>query len=132
MSWIPQELLKKNKKTEEDLSELEEHKALFVLQHWEQMLGFGSKLVPEHVEIRSLLNSEKPGLAQVSTAPGLFHSICSFLTPLALLFWFFAMNFRDVFFPFFFKGYVHMWIDMFPVDVPAPPPVNIKPRLPIR
>ncbi|KAK6479518.1 fer-1-like protein 4 [Huso huso] len=89
---FPEELLKKNKKTEEDLSELEEHKALFVLQHWEQMLGFGSKLVPEHVEIRSLLNSEKPGLAQ---------------------------------------GYVHMWIDMFPVDVPAPPPVNIKPRLPI-
>ncbi|MGH0182986.1 UNVERIFIED_CONTAM: hypothetical protein FKN15_010929 [Acipenser sinensis] len=202
---FPEELLKKNKKTEEDLSELEEHKALFVLQQWEQMLGFGSKLVPEHVEIRSLLNSEKPGLAQgyvhmwidmfpvdvpapppvnikprlpisyelrviiwntddvfledvnpftgalssdiyvkgsllnsekpglaqVSTAPGLFHSICSFLTPPALLFWFFAMNFRDVFFPFFFKGYVHMWIDMFPVDVPAPPPVNIKPRLPI-
>ncbi|MGH0152742.1 UNVERIFIED_CONTAM: hypothetical protein FKN15_022842 [Acipenser sinensis] len=89
---FPEELLKKNKKTEEDLSELEEHKALFVLQQWEQMLGFGSKLVPEHVEIRSLLNSEKPGLAQ---------------------------------------GYVHMWIDMFPVDVPAPPPVNIKPRLPI-
>uniref|UniRef100_A0A8C1D1S3 Fer-1 like family member 4 n=1 Tax=Cyprinus carpio carpio TaxID=630221 RepID=A0A8C1D1S3_CYPCA len=28
------------------------------------------------------------------------------------------------------QGYVHMWIDMFPVDVPPPPPVNIKPRLP--
>uniref|UniRef100_A0A9J8CK52 Fer-1 like family member 4 n=1 Tax=Cyprinus carpio carpio TaxID=630221 RepID=A0A9J8CK52_CYPCA len=28
------------------------------------------------------------------------------------------------------QGYVHMWIDMFPMDVPPPPPVNIKPRLP--
>uniref|UniRef100_A0A670XRT4 C2 domain-containing protein n=1 Tax=Pseudonaja textilis TaxID=8673 RepID=A0A670XRT4_PSETE len=29
------------------------------------------------------------------------------------------------------QGSLHMWIDMFPNDVPAPPPVNIKPRLPI-
>ncbi|XP_043946076.1 fer-1-like protein 4 [Protopterus annectens] len=29
------------------------------------------------------------------------------------------------------QGSVHMWIDMFPNDVPAPAPVNIKPRLPI-
>ncbi|MBN3298130.1 OTOF protein, partial [Amia calva] len=88
-------LVKKNKKTEEDILELDEHKALSVLHRWAEMREFSEgacALVPEHVEIRSLLNSEKPGLAQ---------------------------------------GYVHMWIDMFPVDVPAPPPVNIKPRLPI-
>ncbi|XP_066558256.1 fer-1-like protein 4 [Amia ocellicauda] len=92
---FPEELVKKNKKTEEDILELDEHKALSVLHRWAEMREFSEgacALVPEHVEIRSLLNSEKPGLAQ---------------------------------------GYVHMWIDMFPVDVPAPPPVNIKPRLPI-
>ncbi|KAJ7414853.1 Fer-1-like protein 4 [Pitangus sulphuratus] len=70
----------------------DEHKALYVLQHWEEMPGYGYKLVPEHVEIRSLYNPENPGLVQ---------------------------------------GSLHMWIDMFPTDVPAPPPVNIKPRLPV-
>ncbi|XP_010215004.1 PREDICTED: fer-1-like protein 4 [Tinamus guttatus] len=70
----------------------DEHKALYVLQHWEEMQGYGYKLVPEHVEVRSLYNPENPGLVQ---------------------------------------GSLHMWIDMFPNDVPAPPPVNIKPRLPI-
>uniref|UniRef100_W5MHL5 Fer-1 like family member 4 n=1 Tax=Lepisosteus oculatus TaxID=7918 RepID=W5MHL5_LEPOC len=92
---FPEELVKKNKKTEEDLNELDEHKALCVLHRWGEMREFcegACNLVPEHVEVRSLLNAEKPGLAQ---------------------------------------GYAHMWIDMFPVDVPAPPPVNIKPRLPI-
>uniref|UniRef100_A0A8C1SR92 Fer-1 like family member 4 n=1 Tax=Cyprinus carpio TaxID=7962 RepID=A0A8C1SR92_CYPCA len=84
----------KNKKTEEDCAELDEHKALSVLQRWKEMREFcegACPLVPEHVEVRSLLNAEKPGLPQ---------------------------------------GYVHMWIDMFPMDVPPPPPVNIKPRLP--
>uniref|UniRef100_A0A671YFG7 Fer-1 like family member 4 n=1 Tax=Sparus aurata TaxID=8175 RepID=A0A671YFG7_SPAAU len=28
------------------------------------------------------------------------------------------------------QGHVHMWVDMFPTDVPAPPAVDIKPRLP--
>nr|XP_021335523.1 fer-1-like protein 4 [Danio rerio] len=91
---FPEELLKKNKKTEEDYAELDEHKALSVLHRWKEMREFcegACPLVPEHVEVRSLLNAEKPGLPQ---------------------------------------GYVHMWIDMFPVDVPPPPPVNIKPRLP--
>lgn len=43
----------------------DEHKALYVLQHWEEMPGCGYKLVPEHVEIRSLYNPENPGLVQV-------------------------------------------------------------------
>ncbi|KAI6073933.1 Fer-1-like protein 4 [Aix galericulata] len=77
---------------DENWSVDDEHKALYVLQHWEEMPGCGYKLVPEHVEIRSLYNPENPGLVQ---------------------------------------GSLHMWIDMFPNDVPAPPPVNIKPRLPI-
>ncbi|XP_010084354.1 PREDICTED: fer-1-like protein 4, partial [Pterocles gutturalis] len=77
---------------DENWSVDDEHKALYVLQHWEEMPGYGYKLVPEHVEIRSLYNSENPGLVQ---------------------------------------GSLHMWIDMFPNDVPAPPPVNIKPRLPV-
>ncbi|KAF5917829.1 hypothetical protein HPG69_009982 [Diceros bicornis minor] len=29
------------------------------------------------------------------------------------------------------QGSLHMWIDIFPHDVPAPPPVDIKPRQPI-
>ncbi|KAK2528996.1 fer-1-like protein 4 [Columba livia] len=77
---------------DENWSVDDEHKALYVLQHWEEMPGYGYKLVPEHVEIRSLYNPENPGLVQ---------------------------------------GSLHMWIDMFPTDVPAPPPVNIKPRLPV-
>jgi len=62
------ELLKKNKKTEEDYAELDEHKALSVLQRWKEMREFcegACPLVPEHVEVRSLLNAEKPGLPQV-------------------------------------------------------------------
>ncbi|XP_018611397.2 fer-1-like protein 4 [Scleropages formosus] len=92
---FPEELVKKNKKTEEDLDELDEHKALSVLHRWGEMREFcvGSEpLVPEHVEVRSLMNTDKPGLPQ---------------------------------------GHLHMWVDMFPVDVPAPAPVNIKPRLPV-
>ncbi|XP_031805176.1 fer-1-like protein 4 [Sarcophilus harrisii] len=29
------------------------------------------------------------------------------------------------------QGFLHMWVDIFPNDVPAPPPVDIKPRQPI-
>uniref|UniRef100_A0A674H274 Uncharacterized protein n=1 Tax=Taeniopygia guttata TaxID=59729 RepID=A0A674H274_TAEGU len=36
-----------------------------------------------------------------------------------------------VFAVFSHQGSLHMWIDMFPNNVPAPPPVNIKPRLPV-
>ncbi|KAM6053793.1 fer-1-like protein 4 isoform 3-T3 [Chlamydotis macqueenii] len=91
---FPEEASVKNKRgvADENCSVDDEHKALYVLQHWEEMPGYGYKLVPEHVEIRSLYNPENPGLVQ---------------------------------------GSLHMWIDMFPNNVPAPPPVNIKPRLPV-
>ncbi|KAM6242733.1 fer-1-like protein 4 isoform 3-T3 [Spheniscus humboldti] len=91
---FPEEASVRNKGrvADENWSVDDEHKALYVLQHWEEMPGYGYKLVPEHVEIRSLYNPENPGLVQ---------------------------------------GSLHMWIDMFPNDVPAPPPVNIKPRLPV-
>ncbi|XP_040431298.1 fer-1-like protein 4 [Cygnus olor] len=91
---FPEEASARNQRgvADENCSVDDEHKALYVLQHWEEMPGCGYKLVPEHVEIRSLYNPENPGLVQ---------------------------------------GSLHMWIDMFPNDVPAPPPVNIKPRLPI-
>ncbi|XP_054702020.1 fer-1-like protein 4 isoform X1 [Grus americana] len=91
---FPQETSVRNKRgvADENWSADDEHKALYVLQHWEEMPRYGYKLVPEHVEIRSLYNPENPGLVQ---------------------------------------GSLHMWIDMFPNDVPAPPPVNIKPRLPV-
>ncbi|XP_029287824.1 LOW QUALITY PROTEIN: fer-1-like protein 4 [Cottoperca gobio] len=91
---VPEDLLKKNQRSPEEEAEMEEHAALSVLQCWGEMNEFlpgAIPLVPEHVEIRSLLNPDKPGLPQ---------------------------------------GYLHMWVDMFTNDVPAPPPVDIKPRLP--
>ncbi|XP_075702523.1 fer-1-like protein 4 [Rhinoderma darwinii] len=91
---FPEEAFFRDKNREEDemLSGYDEHKALYVLQHWDEMPEYGTRLVPEHVEVRTLYNTESPGLGQ---------------------------------------GSLHMWIDMFPNDVPAPPPVNIKPREPV-
>ncbi|XP_053551406.1 fer-1-like protein 4 [Bombina bombina] len=91
---FPEEAFLKDKDNQEDegLSDCDDYKALYVLQHWDEMPEYGCRLVPEHVEVRTLHNSENPGLGQ---------------------------------------GSLHMWIDMFPTDVPAPPPVNIKPRAPI-
>ncbi|NWH80592.1 FR1L4 protein, partial [Piaya cayana] len=64
---FPEEASVRNKRgvTDENWSVDDEHKALYVLQHWEEMPGYGHKLVPEHVEIRSLYNPESPGLVQV-------------------------------------------------------------------
>ncbi|XP_072296115.1 fer-1-like protein 4 [Eucyclogobius newberryi] len=93
---VPEDLLKQNQLSELQTAELEEHMALNVLHRWAEMSEFtpgAVPLVPEHVEIRPLLNPDKPGLPQ---------------------------------------GFLHMWVDMFPTDVPAPPPVNIKPRLPVQ
>uniref|UniRef100_A0A8B9L046 Otoferlin b n=1 Tax=Astyanax mexicanus TaxID=7994 RepID=A0A8B9L046_ASTMX len=44
--------------------ENDEHLALAVLNHWEDMPRVGCKLVPEHVETRPLLNPDKPGIEQ--------------------------------------------------------------------
>ncbi|KAM8947023.1 fer-1-like protein 4 isoform 2-T2 [Pelodytes ibericus] len=91
---LPNEPFLKDKNREEDetMEDYDEHKALHVLQHWDEMPEYGGRLVPEHVEVRTLYNDDNPGLGQ---------------------------------------GSLHMWIDMFPNDVPAPPPVNIKPREPV-
>nr|XP_020466842.1 fer-1-like protein 4 [Monopterus albus] len=91
---VPEALLKKNQRTPEEEEEMEQHVALSVLHRWGEMKEFlpgALPQVPEHVEIRSLMNTDKPGMPQ---------------------------------------GYLHMWVDIFPTDVPAPPPVDIKPRLP--
>uniref|UniRef100_A0A8D3CHV0 Otoferlin a n=1 Tax=Scophthalmus maximus TaxID=52904 RepID=A0A8D3CHV0_SCOMX len=70
----------------------EEHLALNVLNHWEEIPRVGCKLVPEHVETRPLLNVDKPGIEQ---------------------------------------GRIEMWVDMFPMDMPAPgPAIDISPRKP--
>ncbi|XP_026088621.1 otoferlin-like isoform X6 [Carassius auratus] len=72
----------------------EEHLALTVLRHWEEIPRVGCKLIPEHVETRPLLNTDKPGIEQ---------------------------------------GRIEMWVDMFPMDVPAPgPAIDISPRKPKR
>ncbi|NWZ19785.1 FR1L4 protein, partial [Asarcornis scutulata] len=64
---FPEEVSARNQRgvADENWSVDDEHKALYVLQHWEEMPGCGYKLVPEHVEIRSLYNPENPGLVQV-------------------------------------------------------------------
>uniref|UniRef100_A0A8C2JB54 Otoferlin n=1 Tax=Cyprinus carpio TaxID=7962 RepID=A0A8C2JB54_CYPCA len=72
--------------------ESEEHLALTVLRHWEEIPRVGCKLIPEHVETRPLLNPDKPGIEQ---------------------------------------GRIEMWVDMFPMDVPAPgSAIDISPRKP--
>lgn len=63
------DLLKKNQRSPEEEAEMEEHTALNVLQRWGEMKEFlpgALPLVPEHVEIRSLMNPDKPGLPQVT------------------------------------------------------------------
>ncbi|CDQ59600.1 unnamed protein product [Oncorhynchus mykiss] len=42
----------------------DEHLALTVLKHWEDIPRVGCKLIPEHVETRPLLNPDKPGIEQ--------------------------------------------------------------------
>ncbi|MCJ8736710.1 hypothetical protein PDJAM_G00015680 [Pangasius djambal] len=42
----------------------DEHLALAVLTHWEDIPRVGCKLIPEHVETRPLLNPDKPGIEQ--------------------------------------------------------------------
>uniref|UniRef100_A0A668ACF7 Otoferlin a n=1 Tax=Myripristis murdjan TaxID=586833 RepID=A0A668ACF7_9TELE len=72
----------------------EEHLALTVLKHWEEIPRAGCRLIPEHVETRPLLNPDKPGIEQ---------------------------------------GRIEMWVDMFPMDMPAPgPAIDISPRKPKR
>ncbi|KAM3861226.1 otoferlin isoform 2-T2 [Diretmus argenteus] len=72
----------------------EEHLAVTVLKHWEEIPRVGCKLIPEHVETRPLLNPDKPGIEQ---------------------------------------GRIEMWVDMFPMDMPAPgPALDISPRKPKR
>ncbi|EMP23690.1 Otoferlin [Chelonia mydas] len=72
----------------------DEHLALAVLRHWEEIPRVGCKLVPEHVETTPLLNPDKPGIEQ---------------------------------------GRLEMWVDMFPMDMPAPgPAIDISPRKPKR
>ncbi|CAL9692716.1 unnamed protein product [Knipowitschia caucasica] len=42
----------------------DEHLALTVLRHWDEIPRVGCPLVPEHVETRPLLNPDKPGIEQ--------------------------------------------------------------------
>lgn len=53
----------------------EEHLALAVLHHWEEIPKVGCKLVSEHLESRPLYNSEKPGIEQVRRSFYLFNNL---------------------------------------------------------
>uniref|UniRef100_A0A3Q3G455 Otoferlin n=1 Tax=Kryptolebias marmoratus TaxID=37003 RepID=A0A3Q3G455_KRYMA len=55
----PTEIEDENLKKQTD-----EHLALTVLRHWEDIPRIGCKLVPEHVETRPLLHPDKPGIEQ--------------------------------------------------------------------
>uniref|UniRef100_A0A3Q3K7P7 C2 domain-containing protein n=1 Tax=Monopterus albus TaxID=43700 RepID=A0A3Q3K7P7_MONAL len=55
----PTEIEDENLKKKSD-----EHLALTVLKHWEEIPRVGCKLVPEHVETRPLLHPDKPGIEQ--------------------------------------------------------------------
>ena len=57
----------------------EEHLALTVLRHWEEIPRVGCPLIPEHVETRPLLNPDKPGIEQVP------HAFSSTITPHSVL-----------------------------------------------
>lgn len=123
------DLLKKNQRSPEDEAEIEEHAALSVLRRWGEMKEFlpgAVPLVPEHVEIRSLLNQDKPGLPQVTTTQPI--TTVQTVTTLTYCCWYNCTS--TLVCACVFQGYLHMWVDMFPTDTPAPPPVDIKPRLP--
>ncbi|KAM9487177.1 fer-1-like protein 6 [Clarias gariepinus] len=49
---------------EDQVVESYEHLALKVLHRWEDMPGVGCKLVPEHIETRTLYIKDKPGMDQ--------------------------------------------------------------------
>uniref|UniRef100_A0A8C5CER7 Otoferlin a n=1 Tax=Gadus morhua TaxID=8049 RepID=A0A8C5CER7_GADMO len=49
---------------EDESGRTEEHLALTVLRHWEEIPRVGCPLIPEHVETRPLLNPDKPGIEQ--------------------------------------------------------------------
>lgn len=69
LSAVLEAFVKDRKEVDDDnWAAYDEHKALYVLQHWDEMPEYGYKLVPEHVEVRSLHNPENPGLMQVRDA----------------------------------------------------------------
>uniref|UniRef100_A0A8B9P8U0 Fer-1 like family member 6 n=1 Tax=Apteryx owenii TaxID=8824 RepID=A0A8B9P8U0_APTOW len=50
--------------SEDENVESYEHLSLKVLHAWEEILGVGYKLVPEHIETRPLFHKDKPGMEQ--------------------------------------------------------------------